>query len=304
MAGEVVLIVDDDRNIRKLIESYLVSAGFKVVQASSGEEGIGTMEANPPDLVLLDVQMQGMDGFQTIQAIRKNRKFLHTPILFLTSAAHTDVKVRGLEADADDYILKTVPKEELIARMRAALRRNQRFRESAGEGLMVGHLNNVSLADLVQNIGASGKTASMTLNEMDAAIYIENGQLLHAEKGTFTGKGALARIFMEEKGSFSVAFDKLPPEIPKNPEPVMSVLMAVLAKVDEVREHVTRMKLDQCLVNIDFELAEYSDFKEFRERSPVPFMDLLVGLPGTLMGNLKEIVQAVKDKELHLIRTQ
>ncbi len=304
MAGELIMITDDDRNIRRLYESYLVSAGYTVIQAVSGEDALKKLDEVVPDLILLDVQMQGMDGFMTIRAIRDQKGLLNTPVLFLTSAADPEVKVKGLESDADDYILKTTPKQEFIARIKAALKRTERYRKTGGSGSLSGHLSNMALADLLQSIGGANKTASITFEAMDAAIFVEKGVIVHARKGDFEGEQAIARIFYEEKGPFLVVFDQLPVNIPKNPLHLMNTLMNTAAYVDEVKAHVKRLELDKRAANIDFELAEYSEFKDFRDLSPIGCVDLILLMRGTLMDNLKKLVAAVKEKEIYLVRTQ
>jgi DNA-binding response OmpR family regulator len=304
MAGELIMITDDDRNIRRLYESYLVSAGYNVIQATSGEEALKKLDEVVPDLILLDVQMQGMDGFMTIRAIRDQKGLLDTPVLFLTSAADPEVKVKGLESDADDYILKTTPKQEFIARIKAALKRTERFRKTGGSGSLSGHLSNMPLSDLLQSIGGANKTASITFDAMDAAIYVEKGMIIHARKGEFSGEAALSRIFYEEKGPFLVVFDQLPVNIPKNPLHLMNTLMNMAADVDEVKSHVKRLELDKRAANIDYHLAEYSDLIDFRDKSPIACVDLMLAMKGTLMDNLKRLVSAVKEKEIYLVRTQ
>ncbi len=304
MAGELIMITDDDRNIRRLYESYLVSAGYTVIQAVSGEDALKKLDEVVPDLILLDVQMQGMDGFMTIRAIRDQKGLLNTPVLFLTSAADPEVKVKGLESDADDYILKTTPKQEFIARIKAALKRTERYRKTGGSGSLSGHLSNMALADLLQSIGGANKTASITFEAMDAAIFVEKGVIVHARKGDFEGEQAIARIFYEEKGPFLVVFDQLPVNIPKTPLHLMNTLMNTAAYVDEVKAHVKRLELDKRAANIDFELAEYSEFKDFRDLSPIGCVDLILLMRGTLMDNLKKLVAAVKEKEIYLVRTQ
>ena len=304
MAGELIMITDDDRNIRRLYESYLVSAGYTVIQAVSGEDALKKLDEVVPDLILLDVQMQGMDGFMTIRAIRDQKGLLNTPVLFLTSAADPEVKVKGLESDADDYILKTTPKQEFIARIKAALKRTERYRKTGGSGSLSGHLSNMALADLLQSIGGANKTASITFEAMDAAIFVEKGVIVHARKGDFEGEQAIARIFYEEKGPFLVVFDQLPVNIPKNPLHLMNTLMNTAAYVDEVKAHVKRLELDKRAANIDFELAEYSEFKDFRDLSPIGCVDLILLMRGTLMDNLKKLVTAVKEKEIYLVRLQ
>lgn len=115
-----VLVIDDEASIRQLVSLYLTSAGFAVREAASGAEGLARFRDNPPDLVVLDLMLPGMDGRAVCSAIRETHS---TPILMLT-ARDTDLdKVALLEAGADDYVVKPFSPPVLVARVRALLRR-------------------------------------------------------------------------------------------------------------------------------------------------------------------------------------
>src|SRR5919109_1088033 len=115
-----VLAVDDDADIRGLLRELLERAGYEVVVAASGREGLRTLYAVSPDLVLLDVSMPELDGWQTLERIRD---VSDVPVLMLTARAAELEKVRGLKAGADDYVTKPFGRQELLARVEALLRR-------------------------------------------------------------------------------------------------------------------------------------------------------------------------------------
>ena len=116
-----VLIVEDDRNIAELLQMYLEKEGYAVTTAFDGGQGLTKFRTIQPDLVLLDVMMPVMDGWTVCKTIRAESA---TPVIMLTAKSETDDKVAGLKSGADDYITKPFSAPELLARMRAVLRRH------------------------------------------------------------------------------------------------------------------------------------------------------------------------------------
>lgn len=123
--GHRVLVVDDDRNLRKIISTNLELAGFAVETASDGPEALAMLENVAPDIVLLDLMMPYMDGYEVAKRIRnhQNPTIANVPIIILTAKGETEDKLRGFEAGADDYITKPFGPQELLARVRAKIRR-------------------------------------------------------------------------------------------------------------------------------------------------------------------------------------
>ncbi|HYY04265.1 MAG TPA: response regulator transcription factor [Gaiellaceae bacterium] len=123
MSGRRILVVDDDRDIRKLVAELLRRAGHDVREAENGRAGLRALHASPPDLVLLDVSMPDLDGWQTLERIRD---LTDVPVLMLTARGDELERVRGLQAGADDYVTKPFGRQELVARVQALLRRAER----------------------------------------------------------------------------------------------------------------------------------------------------------------------------------
>ena len=121
MANERILIVDDDTNICELLRLYLEKDGFQTDIVTDGIKAIETFNSINPDLVLLDIMLPGLDGWQICREIRKTSQ---TPIIMLTAKGETFDKVLGLELGADDYITKPFETKEVIARIKAVLRRS------------------------------------------------------------------------------------------------------------------------------------------------------------------------------------
>jgi DNA-binding response OmpR family regulator len=120
-AAARILVVDDEADIRTLLRDLLERAGFEVDEAPTGREALRALAAAPPALVLLDVSMPELDGYQTLERIRD---LSDVPVIMLTARAQELEKVRGLSAGADDYVAKPFGRQELLARVQALLRRS------------------------------------------------------------------------------------------------------------------------------------------------------------------------------------
>lgn len=120
MDNKKILIVDDDKNICELLRLYLEKDGFRTLVAYDGEQALQCAQINNPDLILLDIMMPILDGWQVCREIRKNS---NVPIIMLTAKGETFDKVLGLELGADDYITKPFDSKEVVARIKAVLRR-------------------------------------------------------------------------------------------------------------------------------------------------------------------------------------
>jgi len=127
-----ILIVDDDPNIAHLVQLYLEKAGFEVKVAARGDDALAEFRKLPPDLMLLDVMLPGMDGTQVLRAVRRTSSI---PIIMLTARDETFDKVLGLELGADDYVTKPFDTKELVARVKAVLRRTQGQEEEKSDSL-------------------------------------------------------------------------------------------------------------------------------------------------------------------------
>jgi DNA-binding response OmpR family regulator len=117
---KTILVVDDKANVRTLVREYLSAEGFRVVTAENGQNALFTARQEKPDLILLDIMMPEMDGFEFIRAFRKESD---TPVILLTAKMEESDKVIGLELGADDYITKPFGMRELVARIHTVMRR-------------------------------------------------------------------------------------------------------------------------------------------------------------------------------------
>lgn len=123
MSGEKILIVDDEANIRELISYNLKSNGYCITSADNGITALKIVKEEKPSLILLDLMLPGMDGFEVCKEIRKNNEISATPIIMISAKGEEFDKVLGLELGADDYLTKPFSVRELLARVKAVLRR-------------------------------------------------------------------------------------------------------------------------------------------------------------------------------------
>ncbi|PKN93074.1 MAG: DNA-binding response regulator [Chloroflexi bacterium HGW-Chloroflexi-6] len=157
---KTILVVDDKANIRNLVREYLEAEGFRVLIAADGREALYAARAEKPDLILLDIMMPEMSGYEFLKAYRKERE---TPVILLTAKLDETDKVLGLELGADDYITKPFGMKELVARIHAVLRRAGGAVKAA-EVLAEGGLR---LDKESRAVTVSGQPVSLTPSEFD-----------------------------------------------------------------------------------------------------------------------------------------
>jgi two-component system, OmpR family, response regulator MtrA len=215
-----ILLVEDDPSIREVTALGLAAAGFGVTSAGDGAEGLERWRAEQPDLVLLDVMLPRLDGLEVLRAIRREAT---TPVVMLTARADTIDVVVGLESGADDYVRKPFEMPELVARVRAALRRHQAAAGADGAAI-------VALGPL--RIDTAGRT--VTRDDADIALTRTEFDLL-AELAqhpgqVFTREALLDRVwgydYLGDSRLVDVAIGRLRAKVeadPANPSLVLTV---------------------------------------------------------------------------------
>ena len=134
---ETILIVEDEKDIVKMLDYNLKKEGYKVIVANDGEDALDMAKSRQPDLILLDLMLPGLDGLEVCKELKNERKTKSIPVIMLTAKAQESDKVVGLELGADDYVTKPFSPRELIARMKAVLRRGK---ENLPELIKIGDL--------------------------------------------------------------------------------------------------------------------------------------------------------------------
>ncbi len=163
---QTIVVVEDDPNIADLVDQYLRSAGFRVLQAATGERGLELVEQHSPAFVLLDVGLPGIDGFEVCRRIRTTSD---VPVLFLTARDDELDRVLGLELGADDYVTKPFSPRELVARVKAILRRGQ---PRANASAVVEVAEGIEVDTARREARLNGEPVALATKEFDLLAFL------------------------------------------------------------------------------------------------------------------------------------
>ena len=166
MSAEKILVVDDDLNICELLRLYLTKDGYNVVVANDGQSAVSMFQEENPALVLLDVMLPKLDGWQVCREIRK---FSETPIIMLTAKGEVFDRVLGLELGADDYLTKPFEAKELVARIKAVLRRTD-TKETTSNGCIA--YTNLSVNIDNYELTINGKLTDVPPKELELLYFL------------------------------------------------------------------------------------------------------------------------------------
>ena len=198
MAGERLLLVDDEDNLRSMLEAALRYEGFDVRATSSGRDALDVVDTESPDLIVLDVMMPDLDGFEVCRRLRNDG--VKTPVLFLTARDATDDKVRGLTLGGDDYLVKPFSLEELVARIGAVLRRSGLIRAGA-----VLHCADLEMDDDAHLVRRAGEEVPLSPTEYNLLRFLlaNQGRVLskpqildHVWQYDFGGDGGVVETYI------------------------------------------------------------------------------------------------------------
>ncbi len=199
MAGEHLLIVDDEDNLRSMLSAALRHNGFEITTASNGREALTAIAERNPDLVVLDVMMPELDGFEVCRRLRADNNA--TPVLFLTARDGTEDKVRGLTLGGDDYLQKPFSLEELVARATAILRRAG----ATNQNTSMLSLEDLSLDDDAHIVLKAGTSVHLSPTEYKLLRYllVNQGRVLskaqildHVWEYDFDGDGGIVETYI------------------------------------------------------------------------------------------------------------
>ena len=165
-----IVVADDDPQLLRLMTRNLEFEGYEVLPASDGQQALAEIESHVPDLVLLDVMMPKMDGFTVCHRVRE---FSSVPIIIVTARGQDQDKVRGLDLGADDYLTKPFSVDELLARVRAVLRRSQITSREGAQGLQATAITGDLAIDYSQHlVTLAGKEITLTPTEYAIIAYL------------------------------------------------------------------------------------------------------------------------------------
>ncbi len=185
MGKQKILIVDDDKHIAELISLYMMKDGYETEVVYDGREAVRMAESFQPDLILLDLMLPGLDGYQVCTEIRKNSR---VPIIMLTAKGETFDKVLGLELGADDYIVKPFDPKELVARVKAVLRRYEHKSEEEDKNVLKFGGLEINLSNYA--VAYNGKTLDFPPKEFELLSFLAQ----HPNR-VFTREQLLDRIW-------------------------------------------------------------------------------------------------------------
>lgn len=215
MEKETILIVDDEKEIRDLIDIYLKNEGYKTLKAENGIAALEFLKDNNIDLILLDIMMPKMDGIETCMKIREKK---NTPIIMLSAKSEDIDKIMGLTTGADDYITKPFNPLELVARVKSQLRRYLRLNEFKKPDSKKGF---IEVDDLIINVNThevkvGSKDVKLTPREFDILrLLAENRGIVFSIEKIY--ETIWKESFMESENTVMVHIRKIREKIEQNP---------------------------------------------------------------------------------------
>ena len=283
--AEQILVVDDDPDIARFVEVNLRSAGYDVAVASDGEEALERAADLRPDLVLLDVMMPRIDGFEVAQRLRRNPQTANTSIIMLTAKALSTDKVLGLTAGADDYIIKPFDPIELLARVKGTLRRAREMR------------NLSPLTGLPGNIRIQEEIERMVQDEQPFAVLycdLDNFKGYNDHRGFVQGDRliqATARLIQDAVLEFGgpegfvghVGGDDFVGIV--NPDVAREAAVSIVNRFDnEVREYYAKEDLERGYIEVEDRRGE---------QQKMPLVAISIGIASTEKRQFRHYVEAV-----------
>lgn len=181
MGMKTILVVDDEEHIVELISYNLENTGYAVVKADCGEKALEKLKNTPIDLVLLDWMLPGMDGIEVLKQIRRSPLWKKMPIILLTAKNDEISKVVGLEVGADDYLGKPFSVHELLARIKALLRRSEGTFEEVPEDKNIIRIENIVIDKARHIVEIEGQMIELSLKEFELLYYLaKNRGIVHS----------------------------------------------------------------------------------------------------------------------------
>lgn len=302
-----ILVVDDEAANRRLLGAMLAGEGFEVVGAADGASALEALSLRPIDLVLLDIVMAGMSGFEVCRRIRGERDIAHVPVVFVTGLDHREARIRGKEVGADDFLTKPIDDVELIARVNNLVRVKRHHEEMERQR----RLMRAVLDRMSEGVVAVDPHGKVTLSNLAAAKLLGEPAAALARKGEQPGR-AIARALVGEAtsdvkalvshpgqpGGLYLNVSALPLEEPGCPGGAVAVVRDVsrLAELDNFKEDMTSLLVHE-LKNLIAVIRSSLDFAIDSVEGDLPVTEALVdakhaGARGLrLLANLLDITR-------------
>jgi DNA-binding response OmpR family regulator len=261
-----ILVVDDSDTIRTLLTGELSKRNFAVTAAENGAEGLKVAIDETPDLIISDINMPEMDGWEFCWRVRKHEATRSIPFLFLTDRDEVSDRVRGLEIGAEDYITKPFQVQALVDRLETVLLKRRPTVGPSPETSLMGQLNQFNLPDLLQNINMLSKSGALEIRRDNVArIFVQTGEVINAQVGEVMGKKAFYRMLCWKDGIFE--FKEFVPKVPKAfKENTIKLILDGLKQEDEINRLRKTFPSDEdsILINFNDEFFSYNFNTETR----------------------------------------
>ncbi len=211
-----MLIVDDDARYRELAAETFTKRGEHVRTATDGVQGLGACLKHPPDLILTDVQMPGMDGWQLLRIIRARPSLATTPVIFMSTLAGEEERLRGYKLGVDDFVAKPFAPEELAARVDRVVSRAQRSAGAQGDKKSLrGDIEQVGLPSVLGFLEMERKTGILlVIGDRPARLFIREGRPLRVEIGAPDPRASQEQLALELLGWTSGQFEFAAQDVP------------------------------------------------------------------------------------------
>jgi uncharacterized protein (TIGR02266 family) len=296
-----VLLAEDEALMAQMTMDMLAGLPLEICVARDGREALAQAEAIRPDLILLDAIMPELDGYEVATALKANPATQDIPIIFMTARPRVEDKVRVLELGAEDYLVKPVRREELLARVRNVLRRTGARRPAPPPetSLMRGRLEMISLSNIIQVLEVERRTGTLRLTSggRQGEILFTEGRIAYASQGPRQGEAAVYRLLTWTEGEFVLepAAGTAPPEAQVT-QPNQSLLIEGARRLDQIPS------LRQALGPLDGPIRMLAVFQQglLDRRLPSGFHQVVDLCDGTRM--LPQLVEASSLDEWETLR--
>jgi len=214
MDNPTILVADGDPKNLQILRESLETSGFEVIVASDGLQAWQKISSDVPDLILSEVNLPKLDGFQLLEKLKADPATSSIPLMFLTNRRELQDRVRSLRGGVKDYMIKPLHVKEVIARVRMILRRMERIREEDIESTrkLAGRLDEFSVIDLIENFGMERKTGILTLynaNNKSGEIYFRDGAVINASLANLKAEKAVYQMLPWKHGHFTMTFKEI-----------------------------------------------------------------------------------------------
>jgi len=206
MAKSKILVVDDNAYLVDILSFSLEMENYEVLKAYDGEEAIKIISNNPPDLILADIMMPKMDGFELCKKTKEDPKTKDIPFLFLTAKGKLDDQLKGFSLGGDDYIVKPFNLDDLLKKIAKSIEQYKEKGSIVKDIPKEGDISEFPIIKVLQSMKSNKETATLTATTSDdvGKIYIKNGKITKAETSVSKDTVALESILTWKDGKFQI----------------------------------------------------------------------------------------------------